>query len=217
MLLKYTTFIKESKDEREINIFCKKHGIENYKIVNGVVNVDGDVDVWDQVMRRIPIQFGSVTGNFECADCNLKTLRGCPHYVGGNFICYNNNIMTLEGCPQYIGGDMDCTKNDLENLIGGPVSVGGTMDFGENPLRTLEGFPTNHRPDAGIHINDTPIEEIYELFLTRKCIPLIVEWDVIDPLTMEVSYLKLLEVYESLDIVAPQQNDITLENYTLVD
>jgi len=140
-----------------------KYGIKNYKVVNGLVNVNGNVNLMMmKKLKKLPIKFGEVTGSFRCEYNELVTLEGAPNKVGGGFHCqYNaldtleggpsevggdfncshNQLTTLKGCPSEIGGDFNCYKNDLAILLGGPKEVVGNFECGFNELISLEGAP----------------------------------------------------------------------------
>lgn len=79
-----------------------------YVINNGVVDVNGSVTLRDAVNSRrehLPIQFGTITGNFSIGTCDYSaTLHGCPNWVGGVFDCSNLAITDLTGGPQHVGG-----------------------------------------------------------------------------------------------------------------
>jgi hypothetical protein len=76
-------------------------------------------------MKKLPVKFGKVSGNFSCHGNKLTTLEGCPNYVGDYFFCSGNKLTSLEGCPNYIDGDFYCYKNNLTTLEGCPIYVGG--------------------------------------------------------------------------------------------
>jgi len=43
-------------------------GIKNYTIRdNGTVDVTGDVNIKDRGLTKLPVQFGVVTGEFDCS------------------------------------------------------------------------------------------------------------------------------------------------------
>ena len=46
----------------DIDTICKKYGITNYTINNGVVDVYGDVNLSVQALSGLPLKFGKVTG-----------------------------------------------------------------------------------------------------------------------------------------------------------
>ena len=72
----------------------------------------GDVDLYDYLnenkLDKLPLKFGKVTGDFNCAFNKLTTLEGVPDYVGMNFYCNNNKLTSLEGSPEYVGWDFYC-------------------------------------------------------------------------------------------------------------
>ena len=113
-ILNRDKFIKESNEH--IESICMKLGILDFEIVDGLVNVNGDVILYKQHLYELPIQFGRVTGDFNCYDNRLLTLKGCPSYVGGDFICSGNRLSTLKGCPTEVCGCFECNDCEIESL-----------------------------------------------------------------------------------------------------
>ena len=134
----YENFIQS---DSEIHELCKKYGITNYTINNGLVDVDGDVNLFNKKLTKLPIKFGNVIGDFNCGNNQLKTLDGAPQSVGGGFYCDNNQLKTLDGAPQLVGGDFYCDNNQLKTLDGAPKSVGGIFNCKYNKITSLEGAP----------------------------------------------------------------------------
>ena len=62
-LFRYPDFLKESLED--IDSICKKYGIENYTIKDGLVNVDGYVDLSFKKLTKLPLKFGEVSGDFN--------------------------------------------------------------------------------------------------------------------------------------------------------
>jgi hypothetical protein len=124
-----------------IKKICEKYGITNYTIVDGKVNVKGSVIMQGQKLKKIPLIFGEVTGNFNCGSNFLTSLEGCPDIVGHSFYCYNNGLTTLEGSPKIVGGSFYCSDNKLISLKGGPIKVSGRFSCKRNKLTSLEGAP----------------------------------------------------------------------------
>ena len=92
--------------------FCEKY-LQNYNInSDGTIDVNGYVFLMYKLgnMKKLPVKFGKVSGDFSCYRNSLTTLEGCPKFVGGDFDCRKNNLMTLEGCSKYIGGYFACGK-----------------------------------------------------------------------------------------------------------
>ena len=87
------------------------------------------------------INFGKVTGYFNCSKLNLISLKGAPTEVGGDFDCSFNQLTSLEGAPQKVGGIFDCFNNKLTSLEGAPKEVGGDFYCHSNQLTSLEGAP----------------------------------------------------------------------------
>jgi hypothetical protein len=107
----------------------------------GLVDVDGNVDLWNIGLTKLPLKFGRVSGFFNCSDNKLTTLEGAPKEVGSNFSCDYNKLTTLEGAPKKVGGYFDCRNNKLTSLEGAPKEVGGYFSCYNNNLTTLEGAP----------------------------------------------------------------------------
>ncbi len=100
------------KDNLELNYFEKLKDQGNCYFIN----VKGKVNLFQRYLQEIPFQFYHVEKNFECDENQLKTLRGCPQYVGGDFICNDNKLISLEGCPEYIQGYFNCSANKIKTL-----------------------------------------------------------------------------------------------------
>ena len=157
--MKYLKRFNESISS--IDSICRKYGITNYTVnPDGTVDVNGNVDLYEKNLTRLPIKFGKVSRDFSCSGNKLTTLEGCPKEVGGyfscshnrlttlegcpervvrHFFCYNNKLTTLEGCPTEVDGYFSCHSNQLTTLEGCPKRVGGVFDCSNNQLTTLEG------------------------------------------------------------------------------
>ena len=90
----------------------------------GRYDYDGDLDysiLKDFISEDrdgFTINFGRVTGNFDCSELGLISLKGAPEKVGEDFYCFKNNLTSLEGAPQKVGGDFWCSYNKLTSLDG---------------------------------------------------------------------------------------------------
>lgn len=136
----------------------------NYFIYpDGEVDVEGDVyfSKLDHKFKTLPIKFGEISGEFNCMQCGLETLKGGPHTVGESFDCRANRLQNLEGCPktakmfscrnniltslkgspQHVAYFFDCAHNRLTTLEGGPEWVGTDFDCSDNQLRNFKGKP----------------------------------------------------------------------------
>jgi hypothetical protein len=125
------------------------------------------------------IKFQNTYKDFLIANNSLKTLKGCPKYVGGRFVCSDNELESLEGgpirvegsyycsrnrlktlngCAEKIGGEFHCDSNQLENLIGGPNLVSGEYNCSNNLIVSLEGLGTVGSPYFKCSGNPVPEE-----------------------------------------------------------
>ena len=110
------------------------------------------------------INFGKVTGNFDCSIIGLKSLKGAPTEVGGYFSCYNNQLTSLKGAPHKVDGNFYCHNNQLTSLEGAPQEVGGSFYCYENQLTSLRGAPQtvgywfDCRSNQLISLKGAPIE-----------------------------------------------------------
>ena len=120
----------------------------SYTIKDGVVDVEGNVDVKNLKLKTLTdglFRFGKVSGSFDCSDCcNLTTLEGAPEEVGWRFYCTNcSKLTSLEGAPKKVNTTFDCggCKN-ITSLKGAPEEVGENF-YCDNchKLKSLEGAP----------------------------------------------------------------------------
>ncbi len=184
-------YLKVFENFNDIDSLCKKYGIKNYTIVDGLVNVDGNVDLdgkkltnrFLDALAEIPIKFGHVSGDFRChyneltslvgapqsvggdvdlGDNQLTSLEGAPNSVGGDFICSGNKLTSLEGAPNSVGGNFYCSNNQLTSLEGAPKSIGGHFYCYNNKLTSFEGCCENIGGD--FYCFDNPLQEIWKLF-----------------------------------------------------
>jgi hypothetical protein len=137
---------------------CKKYGIENYTINKGLVDIDGDVDLSNRRLNKLPVNFGIVTGTFDCSSNLLTSLEGSPREVGGYFYCRYNQLTTLEGSPKEVGGHFNCSKNQLRTLEGGPTEVSGSFICYSNLLTSLEGSPS--KVGSGFYCRDNQLRTL---------------------------------------------------------
>lgn len=91
------------------------YGIRNYTWSNGLLDVNGGVDLSNRELEQIPYKFGKVIEKFNCSNNYLTSLKGSPKYLAGSFICSNNLLTSLEHSP---AGKFDyfiCRKNKIKN------------------------------------------------------------------------------------------------------
>jgi hypothetical protein len=146
--------------DNEVAEICKKFGIKNWSIRDGLVDVDGSVFLRERGLTKLPLKFGVVSSYFNCSWNKLTTLEGAPKEVGVDFYCGDNKLTTLEGAPKEVGGDFRCSYNNLTTLKGVPKIINGNFDCSYNDLTTLEHFPD---VKSNIYIGDNLLPmEIYK-------------------------------------------------------
>ena len=137
---------------------------------------DSDTTVGSSVMRFLIskdgkgfiVDFGKITGDFDCSDLGLTSLKGAPQEVGGSFNCSGNQLNSLEGAPQKVGGYFWCYVSQLTSLKGAPKTVDGSFYCYGNKLTSLEGAPTEVGGDFECSNNQ---------FTSLKGAPQTIGWD----------------------------------------
>ena len=104
----------------------------NVNIIKNFISEDKD---------GFTINFGKVTGKFDCSILGLKSLKGAPTEVGGGFWCLNNQLTSLKGAPTEVGKNFNCSYNQLTSLEGAPKKVGGDFECMGCHLISLKGAP----------------------------------------------------------------------------
>ena len=165
-------YIKEYNEYKDIDTICKKYGITNYTINNGLVDVDASVNLVNRKLTKLPLQFGKVTGNFFCDNNQLTTLEGAPKTVEGNFYCNHNKLTSLEGGPKEVEGNFYCNNNQLTSLEGAPKTVEGNFYCSNNKLTSLEGGPKWVEGNFDCSFNPLP----KEIYTYQKYIKEIIKW-----------------------------------------
>jgi hypothetical protein len=105
------------------------------------VNVMGDVDMSGDGLKKIPVKFAFVDGNFICKLNQFTDLENSPSIITGYFDCSINNIKTLVGGPKHAEKGYYCSHNNLTNLEGFPIYCNTVFDCSSNKLTTLKGMP----------------------------------------------------------------------------
>lgn len=80
------------------------------EIRDGLVNVFGHAKMVksEYNMPKIPVKFGSITGDFWCREQSILSLEGAPHFVGREFDCSNSAITSLKFSPKSVDYSYIC-------------------------------------------------------------------------------------------------------------
>jgi hypothetical protein len=152
----------ENFDQTKIYEICKKYGIKNYTInPDGSIDVDGNVNLDEFGLTKLPLKFNKVFGDFSCSDNKLTTLENSPNYVGGDFKCQGNKLTDLKNGPKEVRGVFNCNYNRLTTLEGSTKEVGSNFACAMNKLTSLDGYP-NYL--GYFKHGDNPISPIIDLF-----------------------------------------------------
>ena len=139
-----------------------KYGITNYTINDdGVVDVDGGVDLNGYGLTELPLKFGKVTGNFTCKENQLTSLYGSPHTVGRNFNADSNKLTNLKGCPKIIVRHFRFLSNKIDSLKDGPEMVGEDYECDDNLIYNLDGFDTKFGGE--FYCDNNPLDSIFNV------------------------------------------------------
>ena len=141
----YNSILLENQNTNNIDIELLKKCVDSTYTINedGSIDVDGDVDLYNRNLTKIPFKFRNVSGYFGCNNNQLTSLDGAPNTVGRWFDCTDNQLTSLEGAPSSVGGGFYCHNNQLISLKGAPSSVGDFFSCDNNQLTSLEGAPSS--------------------------------------------------------------------------
>ena len=165
--MKLYEILNQSDPRKEIEEWLDMYHVKNYTIrPDGVVDVEGDVILARERMEAtttLPVQFGKVSGDFDCSDSHLTSLKGCPHHVGQGFKCYGTKITSLQHAPQYVGGRFVCFETKIKSFSGvdkiikyvggdfiGPTNGGVTHILGLLLISGVRGIQLDSGPVDGI-------------------------------------------------------------------
>jgi hypothetical protein len=167
----FRTEREREESQSEITNYQRKlydeYGIENCRPRDdGSINASGNINLAGMLgdLKKLPLVFNEVMGNFLCDNNNLTTLEGCPKEIGGYFNCSNNKLASLEYSPKIVRNFL-CQGNknitSLEGLENTHINSRLVM-INCSSLYSLKGFP---RQVGSFYCKDTPIQPIYDTFI----------------------------------------------------
>ena len=167
-------YLKLFESFENINEICKQYGIKNYTI-----NTDGTIDVNDDVwicnttksshnktpyiLKKLPLKFNKVIGDFSCHNNGLTTLEGSPKEIIGEFYCANNELTSFKYSPSVIH------KNSSSYV--------GVFDCRNNNIKSFEYFPTRASL-FNFYCDGNPIYNVWMLFQDKYKIELLNDFDI---------------------------------------
>lgn len=174
-------------NKEKITQWLLSHNVQNFSIFEHfshgyVIDVQGDLDLSNKNLNKLPYKFSHVTkgcylsGNcltslegapekvgedFDCSHNELISLDNFPYFVGGSIFCHENKIKDLKGIAQIINGSFTCYANQLQSLENGPKIVNGSMYCNDNLLKSLKGCPEEIHENFCFSSND--IQDLFYL------------------------------------------------------
>lgn len=116
-------------------------GVDGELIYNGdeTFNVNGNVRIPYHI-TEIPIKFNTISGDFNCSETKITSLKNSPEKVVGDFNCSDNNITSLQDAPKVVYGNFNCSKTNITSLEGAPQEMKG-FDCSSTLITSLKGAP----------------------------------------------------------------------------
>jgi hypothetical protein len=140
-------YLKKFNEERYLRIFEYFNDIENidyicekYDIIDYTINSDRSIDVdniinlFNRNLRKLPLKFNKVNGDFNCHWNMLITLEGSPIEINGGFYCNKNKLTSFEYAPKIIRGNFYCNSNNIKTFEYAPSFVKGDFSCSDNPI-----------------------------------------------------------------------------------
>ncbi|WP_430227733.1 hypothetical protein [Paraburkholderia tropica] len=154
------------EEEYEIRRWLEENNVEQFRLekigAGIVVHAQSHVIIRSPALKKLPVQFGVVEGNFyikaplqtlvgaprgvkgsftvDTLGVSLKSLIGAPTIVGDDFVCCDAKLKSLEGSPKLVMGSFVAANNLLMGLKHAPRTVGQDFDVSANPIHSLTGF-----------------------------------------------------------------------------
>jgi hypothetical protein len=126
---------KRQDPHAKIKKWLDQQEIKNYTIrPDGIVDVEGNVNLRGRNLTTLPVQFGKVTGYFNCKHTTLTSWYGVPQYIGNDFMIWDTHIISLSGVDKiikHIDGRFVC--NEASTHILGLLLIKGITNIDINP------------------------------------------------------------------------------------
>lgn len=197
----------ENFDTKSIDDICKKYRITNYTINDdGSIDVDGDVNLGTWDLKKLPLIFNKVNGDFDCYENELESLEGAPRYVSGYFNCGGNELTSLEYSPKYVGKEFFCHLNELTSLEHSPDFVGGGFSCEDNDIKTLIGI----KDFNGLFEGNGIIQAVYDLIKQPELIEQFYNFGIVSNFKNEKPdfNMKRFEKFKKIHDLDPSKEDI---------
>lgn len=154
------------------DFFTNKEDIRNWLDAKGVryskINNNLTVDVGDNVYlanlkdinEHLPVQFGTIEGDFLCCGSQLKSLKGSPQVVHGVFDCSHNLLKNLKYSPKIVDSMFSCSSNQITSMEDLIIDRVECFDIEDNNLISFKGPISKIKSELVITNNKIPLSEL---------------------------------------------------------
>lgn len=119
------------------------HDIQNFTInQDNTVDIKGDLHLIHVRTKKLPIQFGTVSGDIAVDSEMLESTWGLPKTLNGSLYWSGGKAgIDLSFLPEHIGGDAHFNWWEADFTTSSLKSVGGSFVIDHSKINTFEGFP----------------------------------------------------------------------------
>lgn len=125
---------------------------------DGTINISGNLNLDFCRYESLPIKFGTVTEDLINHDSKLKYLWNFPKRVEGSVEMTGSNIKSLSGCPEWIGEHLFVGGTKITSLKGIAKYIGGNVHFAGSNLKSLEGL--QDKLEGDLHTEATKLKSL---------------------------------------------------------
>lgn len=125
------------------NFITNGNYLKIYRDDENNIIIDGNVNIYDTEFTKFPVKIHKVNGTISWhGDTNglhhgtLESLENFPDYVSGSVYIYKNpNLKSLKGCPKYIGGNLQCDRCNISDISDISEYIGNSCILSFNPIK----------------------------------------------------------------------------------
>ena len=116
-----------------------------YRDENNNIIINGDILIFDTEYTKFPVKIHKVNGSIHWhgfmngfKSGNLSSLENFPDIVTGSVLIYNNpNLKSLKGCPKYIGQILQCNHCNISDITDISEYIGENLILSNNPIKDV--------------------------------------------------------------------------------
>lgn len=116
-----------------------------YRDENNNIIIDGDILIFETEYTKFPVKIHKVNGNISWHGLmngfkfgNLESLENFPEIVTGSvYIQKNPKIKSLKGCPKYIGQSLQCDHCNISDITDISEYIGQNLILANNPIKDV--------------------------------------------------------------------------------